>query len=176
MSPNSEQPEEGSPEVVNLIDSQAEKIEADLVRTSRSYIGNLTAEETDMHQAVALNVNAHDLNANTSILGVSQSVTISSDNSLLLASRAERMEMKNSLVGGVYADNANLADGARAGILVGGKVSGEQIRTVFLVARHVEGPVETMVETRQVVLASVIAGIACGLVVMLGQFLFRHKK
>jgi hypothetical protein len=176
MSPKSELPEEGLPEVVNLIDSQAEKIEADLVRSSRSYIGNLTANESDMNQAVALNVNAHELNANTSILGVSQSVTSSSDNSILLASRAKRMELKNSLVGGVYADNANLAEGARTGILVSGKVSGEQIHTVFLVARHVEGPVETMLETRQVVLASVLAGVACGVVIMLGKLLFRHKK
>lgn len=176
MSPKSEPTEEGLPEVVNLIDSQAERVEADLVRTSRSYIGNLSAEESDMEQAVALNVNAHELNANTSILGVSQSVTSSIDNSILLAARAERIEIKNSLVGGVYADSSSFADSARTGILVSGKVTGEQIRSVFLVARHVEGPVETMLETRQVLLASVLAGAACGMVIMLGKLLFRHKK
>jgi len=176
MSPKSELPEEELPEVVNLVDSQAEKIEADLVRASRSYIGSLTAEESEMHQAVALNVNAHDLNTNTSLLGVSQSITTSSNNSILLAARAERLELKGSLAGGIYADNANLADGTRAGILVSGKVSGDQIRTVFLVARQVEGPVETMLETQQVAIASVLAGLACGIVVLLGRFLFRHKK
>jgi len=176
MSPKSELPEEGLPEVVNLIDSQAEKVEADLVRASRSYVGYLTAEETELHQAVALNVNAHNLNANTSLLGISQSISTSSNNSILLAARAERMELKGSLTGGIYADNASLADGARAGILVSGKVSGEQVRSVILVARQVEGPVETMLDTRQVALASILAGFACGLVVLLGQFLFRHKK
>jgi hypothetical protein len=40
----------------------------------------------------------------------------------------------------------------------------------------VEGPVETMLETRQVLLASVLAGAACGVVIMLGRLLFRHKK
>lgn len=176
MSPKTELPEEGLPEVVNLIDSQAEKIEADLVRTSRSYIGNLSAEESDLQQAVALNVNAHELNASSSILGASQSVTNTVNNSLLLATRAERMELKNSLVGGIYTDNTSLGEGARAGILVSGKVSGDEIRSVFLVARNVEGPVQTMMETRQVVLASVLAGVACGVVVLLGKLLFRHKK
>jgi hypothetical protein len=176
MSPKSETNEEDRPEVVNLVDSQAEKIEADLVRTSRSYIGSLSSEESEMHQAFAMNINAHNLNAGTSILAVSQSVTSTSNNSLVVAARAERMEMKNSLVGGFYADSATLADGSQTGILVSSRVSGEQIRSVFLVARQVEGPVETMLDTRQVAMASVLAGLACGLVIVLGKFFFRHKK
>jgi hypothetical protein len=86
------------------------------------------------------------------------------------------MELNNSLIGGIYTDNASLGEGAQTGILVGGKVSGEQIRTVFLVARQVEGQVETSLDTRQVALASVLTGVACGAVLLLGQFLFRRKN
>jgi len=176
MSPKSETQEENIPEVVNLVDSQAEKIEADLVRTSRSYVGSLTSEEAELHQAVAMNINARDLSAGTSVLAVSQSVTASMNGSLVLAARAERMDLKNSLAGGIYTDSAVLADGSQTGILVSSRVSGEQIRSVFLVARQVEGPVETMLDTRQVAVASVLAGVACGLVILLGRVFFRNKK
>ncbi len=176
MSPKSEAIEEEQPEVVNLIDSQADLIEADLVRTSRSYVGSLHAEEVELLQAVALDVDARDLNANMSALGVVQSTSVSATNSLLLAARAEHLEINNSLIGGIYADNTILGEGSQAGVLVTGKASGEHIRTVVLVARQVDGPVETMLDTRQVALASVLTGVACGIVILLGQFLFRRKK
>ncbi|HCC78167.1 MAG: hypothetical protein A2X25_04820 [Chloroflexi bacterium GWB2_49_20] len=176
LSPKSELIEENIPEVVNLIDSQVEKIEANLVRASRSYVGSLNAEEVELHQAIALDVDAHNLNANTSIMGVSHTATTSATNSILLAARADRMEFNNSLTGGIYSENASLGENSKTGILVGGKVSGDQIRTIFLVARHVEGQVETSLDNRQVVLASVLIGIACGVVLLLGQFLFRRKK
>jgi hypothetical protein len=176
MSPKSEVPEESMPEVVNLVDSQADKIEADLVRATRSYVGSLNAEETELHQAVALDVNAHNLNASSSFLGVSQSSVMSGKNSIIVAARADSMELNNSLAGGIYSETASLGPGAQAGILVSGQVSGESIRTVVLVARNVEGTVQTMLDTRQVALASALAGAACGLVLLAGQFLFRRKK
>jgi len=176
MSPKSELIEEDQPEVVNLIDSQADLIEADLVRTSRSYVGSLHAEEVELHQAAAMDVDAQNLNANTSVIGVVQAASVTTTNSLLLAARAERLEINNSLTGGIYADNTILGEGSQTGVLVTGKASGEQIRTVVLVARQVDGPVETMLDTRQVALASVLTGVACGIVILLGQFLFRRKK
>ena len=46
----------GNPEVVNLVDSQTEKIEADLVRTTRSYINSVEAEEVDLFQSGSMNI------------------------------------------------------------------------------------------------------------------------
>jgi len=176
MSPKSEMIEEDQPEVVNLIDSQADLIEADLVRTSRSYVGSLHAEEVELYQAIAMDVDAQNLNANMSALGVVQAASVSATDSLLLAARADRLEINNSLTGGIYADTAILGQGSQAGVLVTGKASGEQIRTVVLIARQVDGPVETMLDNRQVALASVLTGVVCGMVILVGQFLFRRKK
>ena len=176
MSPKPEIIEENQPEVVNLIDSQADLIEADLVRTSRSYVGNLHAEEVELYQAIAMDVDAQILNANTSAIGIAQATSVSATNSLLLAARGEQLEINNSLTGGIYADNTNLGEGSQTGILVTGKASGEQIRSVVLIARQVEGSVQTMLDTRQVALASVLTGVACGIVILLGQFLFRRKN
>jgi hypothetical protein len=177
MSPKSDDLQEDElPQVINLIDSQSEKIEADMVRASRSYIGSLNADETELHQGVALNVNAHNLNANSSLVGVSQSTSTQIKNSLVVATRAEQIQLDGSLAGGIYSENTHLGEGSQTGILVAGKVTGENIRTVVLVARQVEGSVQTMLDTRQVALASVLAGIGCGLILLLGQFLFRRKK
>jgi len=176
MSPKSNNIEDDQPEVVNLIDSQADLIEADLVRTSRSYVGSLHAEEVELHQAVAMEIDTQGLNANMSGIGVAQVTSISATNSLMVAARAERFESNNSLTGAIYSDNAILGEGSQTGILVTGKATGEQIHTVVLVTRQVEGSVETMLDTRQVALASVLSGVACGIVILLGQFLFRRKK
>lgn len=176
MSPKSEMIEDNQPEIVNLVDSQAELVEADLVRASRSYLGSLHAEEVELHQAVAVEADAQSLNANTSAIGVIQATSASINNSFVLAGRAEHLDINNSLTGAIYADNTTLGQGSQAGILVTGKASGEQIRTVVLVARQVDGPVETMLTTRQVVLASVLTGVACGTIMLLGQFFFRRKK
>ena len=176
MSPNSELIEENQPEVVNLVDSQADLIEADLVRTSRSYVGKLQAVEVEFHQAAAMDVDTQTLNANTSAIGVVRATSVNATNSLLLAARGERLEINNSLTGGIYAENTILGEDSQTGILVTGKASGEQIRAVVLIASQVEGSVQTMLNTRQVVLASVITGAACGIVILLGQFLFRRKN
>lgn len=176
MSPKTETTEETQPEVVNLIDSQAELIEADLVRTSRSYVGTLHAEEVELFQAAALDVEARNIHSNSAVVGVGQASSISAKDSLILASRAEKLEISNSLAGGIYAESTLLGEGSQTGILVTGKASGEQIRSVVLIARQVDGNVETMLNTRQVALASVLTGLACGFVIMLGQILFRKKK
>lgn len=176
MSPKSEMIEEDHPEVVNLIDSQADLVEADLVRTNRSYVGSLHAEEVELHQAVAMDTDAHNLNANMSAIGVVQAGSVYAKDSLLLAARAEHLEINNSLTGGIYAENTILGEGSQAGVLVTGKASGEKIRTVVLIARQVEGTVDTTLDTRQVALASVLTGISFGLVMLLGQFLFRRRK
>jgi len=176
MSPKSELTEVNQPEVVNLIDSQAEHIEADLVRTSRSYVSNLHAEEVDLHQAAAMDVDAQILNANTSAIGIVQATSVSASNSLLLAARSEQLEINNSLTGVIYAKSTSLGEGSQTGILVTGNVSGEQIRSVVLIARQVDGSVQTMIDTRQVALAGVLTGVACGIVLLLGQFLFRRKN
>lgn len=167
--------EDGNPEVVNLVDSQAEKIEADLVRTSRTYVNSLEAEEVDLYQSGSLNVNANRLNANSSFLGLAQGDSAEINNSILLTGKTTELEANNSVIGGIYSENTNIGENTRTGILVSGNVTGSQIQSFMLVARSVQGPVTTSLDTRQVALASILAGISCGAVLLLGKFLFRRK-
>ncbi|MFC2064123.1 hypothetical protein ACFLXB_03390 [Chloroflexota bacterium] len=175
MSPEDEIREGDNPEIVNMIDSQVEKVEADLVRTSRTYVNTLNAEEVDLYQSGSVNTKAEIFHANSSLLGLSQGESADINNSILLAGRAVELEAKNSAIGGIYSENTNLGENTKSGILVSGNVTGEKINSVLFVARNVEGNVETILDTRQVALASVLAGIACGAVLMLGKFLFRRR-
>lgn len=176
MSPKELIQEEEFPQVVNLADSQANSVEADLVRANRTFITNLNAEETDLQQSIVVELNAHQVNANASLIGLSHAGSSNYQKSAIVAGRAEEMVLKDSLVGGIYCGSAQLSDGAQTGILVSGSVKSEQVRTVLLVSRQVEGNVQTMLDTRQVAIASLIAGIASGAIMLLGYFLFRKKR
>ncbi|MFC2028389.1 hypothetical protein ACFLTX_00510 [Chloroflexota bacterium] len=167
--------EEENPEVVNLVDSQAERIEADLVRTSRTYVNSLDAEEVDLYQSGSLKINSGRTHAESSLLGISQGQSIEINNSILLAGRASEIKTTNSAVGGIIAENVSIGENTNTGVMVGGNVTGEKIRSGILVARHIEGPVETNLDTQQVALASILAGLACGAVIVLGKFLFRRR-
>ena len=176
MTQKSETPLEERPQVVNLAGSQAEQVEADLVRASRSYVGRVNAEEADLHQSIAINVDVHTMNTNASLVGLSQATSTQANNSAIIAGRADHLELRNSVAAGIYAASTTLSENSQTGILVSGDVKADQVRTVVLVARQVQGPVQTMLDTRQVALGSLIAGIAGGAVMLLGYFLFRHKK
>lgn len=176
MAQKNESPMEEIPQVINLTGSQAEQVQADLVRASRSYIGRVNADEADLHQSIAVDADVQTMNANASLVGVSQAITTRAGNSAIIAGRTEQLELSSSVAGGIYAASATLKDGSQAGILVSGDVRADSVRTVVLVARQVQGPVQTMLDTRQVALGSLIAGIAGGAVMLLGYFLFRKKK
>jgi hypothetical protein len=165
----------GNPEVVNLVDSQTEKIEADLVRTTRSYINSVEAEEVDLFQSGSINITASHLNANSSFLGLSQGDSAELSSSIVLAGRTSDLEANNSVIGGLISEKTNLGENNRAGIVVSGTVSAEHVHSFMLVARNVEGSVETSLDTKQVALASILAGISCGAILLLGKLLFRRK-
>jgi hypothetical protein len=79
-------------------------------------------------------------------------------------------------VGAMLADEASLIE-SRAGILAANSVTADRVRTVVLLAKRVEGPVETALDTRQVLIASLATGFVAGAVILIGQLLFgRHKR
>src|SRR3972149_1475017 len=107
--------EDGNPEVVNLVDSQAEKIEADLVRTSRTYVNSLEAEEVDLYQSGSLNVNANRLNANSSFLGLARGDSAEINNSILLTGKTTELEANNRVIGGGFSEKTTNWEDNRKG-------------------------------------------------------------
>jgi hypothetical protein len=63
---------------------------------------------------------------------------------------------------------------SRVGLMAAKKAALQNSRTIILLASEVHGNVETVMDTRQAVLAGLISGIAVGLVLFVGNLLRRR--
>ena len=172
--PNPVPADDELPQVVNLSNSSAETVQADLVR---------------MHQSGALDVSAEEIELSTSAAGRVRSARVTSHRSLLGAVEAEQVQIDGiaglvrsqaaglrGSAGVVLAGTAEVSE-AHAGLIAGRDVRAGQVKTVVLLASHVEGEVHTQLDTRGAVIAGTVAGLVVGMLVLAGQALFgrRHK-
>ncbi len=163
-----------TPEVVNLINTQAELVDAELVRVSNSRVGRMQAEEINITRSGVIGLSGDTVSGRDSWIGAVQGDHVTLNNGGVVALQAEQMTL-NGNAGFVKANQLDMAEGSTVGILSAGKVSAEKVRTVLLLAGKVEGPVETVLDNRRILLASLVAGIATGGVLLLGKFLFRRR-
>ena len=159
------------PQVINLTHTQAQQVEAELVRVHQSLVGRVDGGEVDLQQSAALQISAQNISAHTTSIASVQAKSFAMHESAVAVVRATQADL-DGRAGLILAQSARMGAGSRSGLLVSNQVKTEQVRTSVLLARRVEGPVETVMDTRQVLLASLVAGIA----VLLGQFLFRRKS
>jgi len=66
-------------------------------------------------------------------------------------------------------------DNSRAGLTLARRADLTDSNTFILLAREVNGPVETVLDTRGAVAAGLVAGIAIGLVLFVGGVLSRRR-
>jgi hypothetical protein len=71
-------------------------------------------------------------------------------------------------------DHVGLAN-SRSALTVAGTADLRDSSTFVLLAREVNGPVETVLDTRGAVAAGLVAGIAIGLVLFVGGLLTRRR-
>jgi hypothetical protein len=76
--------------------------------------------------------------------------------------------------GAIVAGTAEVQNSA-VGYLVGRDVHAENVRTVVLLARNVEGNVTTTLDARGVLIAGLVGGLFSGLMLLLGRFLLRRN-
>jgi len=55
------------------------------------------------------------------------------------------------------------------------EVNGDSVRALVLLARQVNGPIEPVLDSRLVLLASLASGIGIGIVFVIGKFLSRRR-
>lgn len=161
------------PEVVNMHETEAASVQAELVRASSSQIKQLFAQEVDLRDSVAVVVNADTVNARKT--GVAH---LKAGNFTLLEGTVFAAKTNTSTINGragVVISDSTRFDNGSSGVLISREVQGENIRTGILISRNVDGNVETLMDTRSTVLAGLVAGAAVGTILMLGQFLFRRK-
>jgi len=164
---------EATPQVANLEQSNVEVIEAELVRMHQSAAQEITADEVSMQQAAALDVTAAEVSTHESALGLVNAKEVELNNSAAGAIRAENI----NLVGGagiVLADSAHLGN-TYAGLVAGGNVRSESIETLLFLGNHVEGDVQTVVDTRGALIAGMVGGLLTGIILLIGRLVFGRR-
>jgi hypothetical protein len=170
----SEENVEETPQVTNLDTTSVEVIEAELVRMHQSAAQEITADEVALHQAAALDVTAAEVSAHEAALGLVNAKEVAMTNSAAGAIRAENVNVAGQ-AGIVMAESVHLGN-TYAGVVVGDQVRGEQIETLFLLSRHVEGDVQTVVDTRAALIAGTVGGLLAGIVLLIGRLVFGRRS
>ena len=172
--PKTDSEESKDPQVVNLTNTGAETIKADLVRMHQSGASNIYADEVGMKESGAVGTKAH---------------TVSAHQSGIVTLKAEDVKMAQSGAGVVQANNIHIQ--GNAGLVTGNTVamrdgyslavagrdvSTERVETLVLLAGNVEGDVTTLIDTRGAILAGLLGGIVSGLFLLMGKLIFRRRK
>jgi hypothetical protein len=165
--------EQDQTQVVNLTNSRVDSVKAELVRMHQSAAQAVAADEIEAHQAFIVEATAEKLSAHETGIG---------------ALKAEQVNLTNSGVGVVKTGTANL--NGYAGVISAGSANlqnsyavvvnsqdlqADRIDTLVLLSRHVDGNVQTVVDTRGAILIGMISGLFAGLVLLVGQLVFRRR-
>jgi hypothetical protein len=97
--------------------------------------------------------------------------------------------MTNSTAGAIRADHINVIGSAGvvlansvdlgntyAGLVAGGNVRSDQIETLIFLGNHVEGDVQTVVDTRSALIAGMVGGLMTGIVLLIGRLVFGRRS
>ena len=170
---NPEEQVEQVPQVTNLEQSSVEVIEAEMVRMYQSAAQEITADEVSMEMAAALDVTAAEVTADEAALGLVNAREVDMTNSAAGAIRAENVNVIGQ-AGIVLAETAHLGN-TYAGVVACDTVQAEQIETLFLFSGHVEGDVQTVVDTRSALIAGTVGGVLAGIVLLIGRLVFGRR-
>ena len=171
---NPEKTVEEAPQVTNLDMTSVEVIEAEMVRMHQSAAQEITADDVALHQAAALDVAAAEISAHEAALGLVNAREVEMTNSAAGILSANHVDMVGQ-AGLVLANTVNLGN-TYAGVVAGGQVRGERIETLILLGNHVEGDVQTVVDTRSALIAGTVGGVLAGVVLLIGRLVFGRRS
>ncbi|MCC6500667.1 MAG: hypothetical protein IT313_10410 [Anaerolineales bacterium] len=168
-----ELPEFESPQVTNISHADVQSVQAEWVQMHQADAETIAADEVDLHQSAAANVKATLVNARQSALA-----TVHADHVSVEAGAVGFVQAESSSTNGytavIAAGSADVHNSA-VGYLVGRDVHAENVRTVLLLAKNVEGNVTTTLDTRGALIAGLVGGLFGGLMLLLGRFLLRRN-
>ncbi len=163
-----------NPQVINLNGVSVEHVGAELVRASQSQINHVEADEVAIRGGMVIHVSAGRVSAHEAGLVAIQANDIVINQGAAGLALSETVNLAGR-AGVVLTDTANLHHSG-ATLLVATHVGADRVQTGILIARRVEGNVETYMNTRQVVAAGVLSGLVAGLILLAGRLLFGRKK
>lgn len=146
-------------DVVSLDGGSIETVEAETVRISQGGVERVIASEVGLERG-----GAGVINAETVGLQLSGALTVRGDN----------VTIKDSGAGIVVADKVT-GSNAYLGVTVTNSAELNGGHSVVLLAREVHGNVETILDTRGAMVAGLVAGVAVGVVLLIGGLLIRRR-
>ena len=143
---------------VNLEEVNQDCVQADSVRLSQCGVGRVEASEARISDSGAGQVFADSVAMRDSAVGLVQAQSVYLDGGGAAIVSAQTTTLNNT----------------RNGFLIAREVHGTQVNAVVLLATRVDGPVETLVDQRGLVLIGIVAGAVLGTVFSLFRLLKRR--
>lgn len=166
--------EEELPQVTNLDTTRVEFVEAELVRMHQSAAQEIKADEVDLQQSAAFDVDTSRISAHEAALGFINANEVELTNSAAGAIRATNVNVIGQ-AGFIAADTVNLGN-TYAGVVAANDVRGERIETLILLGSHIEGNVQTVIDTRSALIAGMVGGLMTGIIMLIGRLVFGRKS
>jgi len=168
-------PETPGEEEKSLQPGAENAVEGDLVQLNQSNISQVNAGKVEIKQSGAYRVDAEQVTAQQSGLGMIQASSVSvSQSGIGFVRSNETVLEKNSTQ--VLVTQTATVNGGTAGLLVAREVHASPLRAFVVLAQKIDGQVETTLDTRGAILAGLIAGIAAGLVSLIGRLLTQRRR
>ncbi len=168
-----ELPEFESPQVTNVSQAEVASVQAELVRMHQADAETITAAEVEMDRSAAGNVKSDHLSARQSALGLVDAGEVHVHEGAVGLIKAEKASF-NGCTGAIVAGTADVRRSA-VGYLAGRDVHAEDVRTVVLLAKNVQGNVVATLDTRGALIAGLVGGLFGGMMLLLGRFLLRRR-
>ncbi len=143
---------------LNLEEVNQDCVQADLVHLNECGVGRVDATEARISDSGAAQIFAENASVRDSAVGLLQAQSVYLDGGGAAIVAAQSTTLNNS----------------RNGFVISREVHGNQINSVVLLATRVDGPVETLVDQRGLILIGVVAGAMIGAVFSLFRLLKRR--
>lgn len=154
--------------------AEAQHVSAETVRLEGGSAYVIKAGKTEMKQSAASTIYAETVDLRESAVGWAESELIRADLAALGVTRAETVAADQSLVGVVRARQAAITNSV-AGVAVADRLEANHARAFFLYAREMNGTAYTLLDTRGAALFGLLAGLALGLVWLIGGMFNRRS-
>jgi hypothetical protein len=150
-------------------------IEADIVQVNQGNVSQVNAGRVEFKQGGAGRVNAEQVTVHLGGIGMAWGTTVSVDQGGIGIVRAGEAQLDKCQTHVLVAQTATTKEGM-TGVLVANEVHANPLRAVVVLAKTIDGQVETTLDTRGAILAGLVGGIALGLVSLTGRLLTRSKR
>ena len=173
-------PLETIPEPTNEVDISSQSVdekivEADIVQVNQGKVTQVNAGKVEMQQGGAGRIHAEQATIHQGGVGMVQATSVNVSQSGIGIVRTGEAILERNTVQMMIAQKTTV-NGGSTGLLVAQEVHANPLHAFVVLAGKTDGQIETTLDTHGAILAGLIAGIACGLVSLVGRLLLQRRR